>query len=228
MIEKLTPEQREKQKERVIKEAELLKGGAEYSKEGRLEPTKEQIDKMRKEMIIEKQDEETKKALDKLRKELGLSPEKEIPTYSIKIGGKTKDQLIREMESKNIDFSLVQHLLNSRDFTTLEESEDIKLVGLSGADLGFSDTARGYQICQKAQELGLDLCPVEVGPHFRLQNQKSVFMCVGIEPIVSYESGESCIFYLEGSKELKAEFTRAWCDSNIMWVFSLPTKGEVS
>jgi hypothetical protein len=46
---------------------------------------------------------------------------------------------------------------------------DIDLVVLSVGDLGFKGSARYADICSKGVELGLELCPAEVGPALRLQ-----------------------------------------------------------
>ena len=46
---------------------------------------------------------------------------------------------------------------------------DLDLVALSVADLGLKEDARYTNICAKAQEFGLELCPAEVGPALRLQ-----------------------------------------------------------
>ena len=53
--------------------------------------------------------------------------------------------------------------------TCSQEEIDLDLVVLSVADLGFKDGARYADICAKAVELGLELCPAEVGPALRLQ-----------------------------------------------------------
>ena len=52
--------------------------------------------------------------------------------------------------------------------TCSQEEIDLDLVVLSVSDLGFKDGARYADICTKAQELGLELCPAEVGPALRL------------------------------------------------------------
>lgn len=46
---------------------------------------------------------------------------------------------------------------------------DFDLVVLTVGELGFKDGARYADICAKAVELGLELCPAEVGPALRLQ-----------------------------------------------------------
>lgn len=50
-----------------------------------------------------------------------------------------------------------------------QEEVDLDLVIMSVGDLGFKGIARYADICTKAVELGLGLCPAEVGPALRLQ-----------------------------------------------------------
>lgn len=53
--------------------------------------------------------------------------------------------------------------------TCSKEEIDLDLVVMTVGDLGFKDGAKYSDICAKAQELGLELCPAEVGPALRLQ-----------------------------------------------------------
>jgi len=98
-------------------------------------------------------------------------PEGKIQRYNIEIGVKTKDQLIKEMKAnKNIYITdYAQDMLNSPDFQISKQKETVNLVRLTVKDLGFPNGATSDQIYQKAQELGLQLCPAEVGPHLRLK-----------------------------------------------------------
>ena len=50
-----------------------------------------------------------------------------------------------------------------------KEEIDFDLVVMSVGDLGFKDGAKYSDICAKAVELGLKLCPAEVGPALHLQ-----------------------------------------------------------
>ena len=54
-------------------------------------------------------------------------------------------------------------------FTTSETRYRLKTVELTIRDLGFSDGATMAQIFERASRLGLELCPLELGPHLRLQ-----------------------------------------------------------
>ncbi len=71
-------------------------------------------------------------------------------------------------------------------FTVASTEEEIQLVNVSVADLGFKNGATYKDICAKAKELGLELCPNEVGPQLRLQYKdqpKGEYLRIAMEPI---------------------------------------------
>jgi len=77
-------------------------------------------------------------------------------------------------------------ILGKPAFTVTSVEEEIQLVNLSVADLGFKDGANYGNICAKAKELGLELCPNEVGPQLRLQYKdqpKGEYLRIAMEPI---------------------------------------------
>jgi len=49
--------------------------------------------------------------------------------------------------------------------------------------LGFSNGATTDEIYKKAEELGLELCPAEVGPHLRLQYSGKEWMLIAMKQI---------------------------------------------
>lgn len=76
--------------------------------------------------------------------------------------------------------------------TCSKEEVDLDLVVLSVGDLGFNDGARYADICAKAQELGLKLCPAEVGPALRLQygdQPKDEWLRIAMEAMVDRDGG---------------------------------------
>jgi hypothetical protein len=177
-----------------------------------------------KEETIDLED-QYKATLDHLREKLGFSPEKEIQTYDIEIGGKTKDELIQEMEEKNISFSSwAKDIMNKSSFTTSLETKNLKLVRLTVAEIGFPDGARTKEIYKKADELGLDLCPAEVGSQLRLQYDIKEWTLIAMNQI-SDSSGSPRVFNLNsddgqlGLNTYDAEPGRKW-NSDVFWVFS--------
>ncbi len=96
-------------------------------------------------------------------------PEGRIRLESLTIGGKSVKELQEEMRSENINISgYVRDMLESPDFVTQQNKEDIDLVRLKVGDLGLGGSPTTDQLYEKAKELGLDLCPAEVGPQMRL------------------------------------------------------------
>ena len=107
---------------------------------------------------------------------------------TIKLGTlKNSDALRKAM--KKADFKIGyggNDILGKPAFTVVSAEEEIQLVNLSVADLGFKEGANYGNICAKAKELGLELCPNEVGPQLRLQykNQpKGEYLRIAMEPI---------------------------------------------
>ena len=101
------------------------------------------------------------------------------------------------MEAQNIKISnYAQDMLNNPDFKTQPNIENLNLVRLTVKDLGFSNYATTEQIYQRADELGLDLCPVEVGPHLRLSYSGIDWMFIAMKQI-SDRDGSARVFDLQ-------------------------------
>jgi hypothetical protein len=96
-------------------------------------------------------------------------PEGKIRKEALLIGGKNSQELQKTLEQSGYRISdYARDMLNSKDFETLKTPEAIDLVRLTVKDLGFDQGATTDQIYARADELGLDLCPAEVGPQYRL------------------------------------------------------------
>ena len=124
----------------------------------------------------------------------------EIKIDRLPIGGKTKEQLQQELQSANIQTSsYADDLLNSPEFEPLTEVEDSVLVRLTVSDLGFPQGTTTEDIYQRAQELGLELCPPETGPELRLkadtEQRFGEYMNIAMKPITD-SRGYPCVFDL--------------------------------
>lgn len=112
----------------------------------------------------------------------------EVDVILLMIGGKTKGELKRELRTSGYKInSYAEQMMDNPDFTTLSQPEPVELVRLTVHDLGFSDFATTDQLYAKAKELGLDLCPAEVGPWYRLHTPNQLLnehVYVGMPPIV--------------------------------------------
>lgn len=82
-----------------------------------------------------------------------------------------------------------------------ETETEAKLVRLTVAELGFKNPATYDEIIAKAKELGLELCPAEVGPKLRLEYESQPngeWLTVAMKPIVGSD-GFAHVFYVSRS-----------------------------
>lgn len=127
-------------------------------------------------------------------------PEARIRRSQLEIGGKTAQELERELEQKGFKiYDYARDMLRSKDFTTQKNPETIDLVRLKVRDLGFTDYVTTDQLYARAQELGLELCPAEVGPHQRLEDVDQPMedhYRIAMKQIAD-RNGDPSVFYLE-------------------------------
>lgn len=88
---------------------------------------------------------------------------------TIKVGGLTKSQLIHKIKKQSIMINeLGKKLFNDDKFTISNSQHTLETVELTVQDLGFFGGGTITQIFGKATQLGLELCPLELGPYLRL------------------------------------------------------------
>ena len=78
-------------------------------------------------------------------------------------------------------------ILGKPAFTAATKESELELVKVSVEELGFKNGATRQEICQRAQELGLELCPNEVDPQLRRQYPDQPYgewLIVAMEPII--------------------------------------------
>ena len=126
-------------------------------------------------------------------------PEKKIRRENVEIGGKSAEQLLSEMEAAGINISdYAKSMLKNKKFVPGKNPEEVALVRLTVADLGFKSRATIDQIYERAQILGLELCPADTGPNYRLkyQNQPlNEWIYMGMKQI-SGSGGRPFVFLL--------------------------------
>lgn len=120
-------------------------------------------------------------------------------------------------------------ILGKPAFKVATEETEVDLVVVSVAGLGFASGATREDIYNRAQKLGLKLCPPEVGPQLRLQYHdqlESEWLFVAMEPIADSD-GYSSVFRVERRGDglwLDSYDGRSesfWHDRN-RWVFVRP------
>ena len=88
-----------------------------------------------------------------------------------------------------------------------KKQEKYELVRFTVGQLGFLDGATTNEIFTKAQELGLSLCPAEVGPQLRLAYSDQEYFWIAMKPIAD-RVGRPFVFYLV------SDGTRLYLDAN--------------
>ena len=87
-------------------------------------------------------------------------------------------------------------ILSKPNFQVAQSETEVELVVTSVSELGFKDDARMKDIYNRAQELGLHLCPSEVGPQLRLKygdQPKGEWFVIAMKPIAD-SNGGLCLF----------------------------------
>jgi len=88
----------------------------------------------------------------------------------IRVGGASKSELLFQLQLAGVRLNeAAQALFADERFTTVAVSSLIEIAELSVASLGFRKGATFAQIVEQAAAIRLSLCPLELGPHFRLQ-----------------------------------------------------------
>lgn len=161
-------------------------------------------------------------------------PEGRVRMQKLEIGGKSKQQLVAEMKQRGINiYEDAQQMIDSTDFTTLPQKDSIDLVRLRVQDLGLKGTPTTDEVYAKANELGLDLCPAEVGPHLRLKNTDQPlgeWYLIGMKQI-AVRHGHSHVFYLV-RHEYGLWLSHYWAEPGNEWypddefVFALRKENE--
>jgi len=91
-------------------------------------------------------------------------------TIKLGTGLKTADDFRKSIKANGMKVGdRASDILEKPDFTSAVGETEVDLVKVTVAGLGFKQSARRDQIYERARELGLKLCPPEVGPQLRLQ-----------------------------------------------------------
>ncbi|MDQ6597945.1 helicase [Bacillus salipaludis] len=89
---------------------------------------------------------------------------------TVEVGGLTKSQLLQKLQQHSILMNeLGERLFADDKFTFSDTIYSVRAVELKVRDLGFPEGATIPQLFEKANKVGLKLCPLELGPHLRLE-----------------------------------------------------------
>ncbi len=137
----------------------------------------------------------------------GLCPPANVPEFkvfkTIKLGTsglKTANDFRKDIKDNGFKVGdWANDILGKPAFTVATEETELDLVVVSVAELGFKKGATREQIYARAKELGLDLCPAEVGPQLRLQYKdqpNSEWLIIAMEPIADSD-GRLKLFFVK-------------------------------
>lgn len=99
-----------------------------------------------------------------------IYPDCPMVIRTVHLGGLTKAELIQELQSNSILMNESGERLFANDlFMTAETRSAVTTVELTVGDLGFPQGATIAELYARAATLGLGICPLELGPHLRLQ-----------------------------------------------------------
>lgn len=146
-------------------------------------------------------------------------PENKIRRESVEIGGKTKEQLIAEMEAAGINIdSYARSMMENADFIPGKTREEATLIRLTVGYLGFTSSVVTDQIYKRAEDLGLELCPPDTGPNYRLKyrNQpRNEWVRIGMKQIAD-SNGNQHIFRLVRLGD-SLGMDNSWAGPNSRW-----------
>jgi len=121
---------------------------------------------------------------------------KVFPTWkTIKLGTglKKADDFRKAIKTAGMKISYwANDILGKPAFTVSETEQEVDLVVATPKELGFNGNTAYRDICNKAIELGLELCPAEVGPQLRRQytdQPKDEWLVVAMELIAGSYGG---------------------------------------
>lgn len=121
--------------------------------------------------------------------------------------------------------------IGSPAITTAPKETEIDLVLVTVAELGFKRGATRQDIYKRAEELGLELCPIEVAPQLRLQYKDQPYgkwALVATPSITDVNRSLKVFAMAHDENDLRLSSThggldRFWNDLN-RWVFVRPRK----
>jgi hypothetical protein len=151
-------------------------------------------------------------------------PDKRVKFDQVTSTGKTGVELIAQMKAEGLSLRAnVEKFIKSRDFSTSVTPGDFDLVVLSASGLGISSANFSInRIYEKAEKLGLQPVPPELGIYYRLKNKdKPLHLFMGMNPIISGSIyGFPRIFYLTKRN------ISLWPDKRSWWKRTIPSNNE--
>jgi hypothetical protein len=141
----------------------------------------------------------------------------------------------RELDSAGIKVGdAADEILGRPAFSYGAMKTDVELVLVSAADLGVQTESSLAGVYKRARQVGLELCPAEVGPQLRLEYRNQPLgeaLDIAMEPLATY-SGDPTILTLVNWGTGLALISRDGRSESMVsqtsrFVFALPTSGRL-
>jgi len=99
-----------------------------------------------------------------------LYPDCPTVIRTVEVGGLTQSEMLQEYRNHAISMNAQgERLFVHIPFTQSGSAYILETVQLTVRSLGFPEGATSDRLFHRARKVGLDLCPLEVGPYLRLQ-----------------------------------------------------------
>lgn len=144
----------------------------------------------------------------------------EFPVYlELEVGGKSKDELIAEIESAGMFVSDLSKDIMSKPAWKPGEKETVKFARVSVRDLGFTKNPTTTQIWARIRELGHSLCESGDGPALRraLKGQVKGDICWTAMEQITDSDGDPHVFELECYDDGEQWLPATWASPGDSW-----------
>lgn len=112
-----------------------------------------------------------------------MSSPKPRSSQILRIGSVEKAELQNQLRKAGVCLNaLAVQLFDHDGFQTTVEQRTLKVIQVSVAQLGFEQGGTFEQVTANALALGYSLCPLELGPHYRLALADQEEDCLGRTP----------------------------------------------
>lgn len=143
-----------------------------------------------------------------------------FPVYlEIEVGGKSKDELLSEIEASGMFASDWTKYIMNKDAWKPGEKETTKFARVKVSDLGFTKNTTTAEIWARIKELGHSLCEPGDGPALRLalkDQPKGDYFWTVMEQITDSD-GDPGVFYVERDDGGRRWLRASWADSDGKW-----------
>jgi hypothetical protein len=101
---------------------------------------------------------------------VAVYPDCRTVARTVRVGGVSKRDLLVELQRNDIQLNdYARDLFAHIGFTASPVTSEVSTVELAVANLGYVRGGTIAQLKERAARLGLAVCPLELGPHLRLQ-----------------------------------------------------------